>query len=240
MSQSTAKTPEQVQEEQLAYLYTKTFTCPVCEMEFMDFLVRRTRLRQISTDSDFRTRYHHIDPNLYEILACNNCGYAAMHSSFSRITPRQQGMIKEKITPNHKYVEFNMPLSTTDALSRYKMALACVQAIEGKASQKAFLCLKMSWICADIKDEKNEMALLKHAYSNLKDAFSTETFPLGTMDEPQVKYLIAELARRLGNFEEALRLISDVVVARGIPDSLKTRAQGLKELIREEDTSKKI
>ncbi|MCL2399891.1 MAG: DUF2225 domain-containing protein [Defluviitaleaceae bacterium] len=238
MSQSTAKTPQEIQEELLSYLYTKTFTCPVCEREFMDFMVRRTRLRQINTDSDFRTHYHHIDPNLYEVLACNNCGYAAMYNSFSRITPRQQEMIKEKVTPNHKYIEFSMPLSAMDALNRYKMALTCVQAIEGKASQKAFLCLKMSWICADIKDEKNEKALIRHAYTNLKDAFSTEAFPLGGMDEPQVKYLIAELARRLGEFEEALRLISDVVVARGIPDSLKTRAQGLKELIREENTSK--
>jgi len=140
---------------------------------------------------------------------------------------------KEKVSPNHRYRDFEMPLSPADALTRYKMALACAQAINAKASQKAIICLKMAWVYRDAKDEKSELTLLRFAYNGLKEAFTTETFPLGAMDEPTAKYMIAELARRLGEYDEALRLVSDVVVATGIPGTLKERAQDLKDMIRE-------
>lgn len=218
----------------MSYLYTKTFKCPVCLNDFIDFLIRRSKLRAVGTDSDFRTHYQDIDPNLYEVTLCTYCGYAALSSSFDRITSRQQDMIKEKITPSYKYVEFSLPLTPQDALTRYKMALNCVQAVEGKASQKAVLCLKMAWIYRDAGDEKTELTLLRYAYAGFKEAFMTENFPLGAMDESTTKYLIAELARRLRDYEEALKMVGDVIVSRSTTGSLKNRAQDLKERIREE------
>lgn len=227
------KPKEQPPEDPLTYLYTKTYSCPVCGKDFMDFAVRRSRLRQISTDSDFRTRYRTIDPNNYEVLLCVNCGYAALQNFFDRITPKQQDRIKEKITPNFKPVTFKMPLTLHDAVTKYKMAYTCADAIGAKASLKAILCLRMAWIYRDLEDETSELKLIKAAYIYLKDAFMNENFPLGNMDEPTSKYMIAELARRLGEYGEALKLVSDVVVAQNIPGTLKERAVNLKDLIRE-------
>ena len=226
------------EEELMAYVYPKNVICPVCNREFIDFLVRRSKLRQVGRDTDFRMHYKDIDPNLYEVMLCTNCGYAALESQFNKILSKQQELIQEKITPNFKYVEFSMPMTPQDALTRYKMALTCAQAIGAKASQKAVICLKMAWIYRDAKDEKSELTLLKLAYTGFNDAFTTENFPLnGTMDEPTVKFLIAELARRLGDFDEAMRMIGDVIVSRATPSHLKDRAQDLKELIKEKNSA---
>ena len=232
-----ANNNKQPEEDPMSFLYTKSFTCPVCNKEFMEVLVRRSKLRQDSVDRDFRTHYKGIDTNLYEVTLCSNCGYASLNNFFDRITSKQQDMIKEKITPNYKYIEFPLPLAPQDALTRYKMALTCAQAMGAKASQKAIICLKMAWIYRDAKDEKSELTLLRLAYTGLKEAFTSETFPLGTMDEPTVKYLIAELARRLGEFDEALRMIGDVITSRATPGSLKNRAQDLKDLIKEKNSA---
>ena len=231
------KAKELPEDDQMSYLYTKTYSCPVCVKEFTGVLIRRSKLRQIRLDRDFRTYYKTIDPNYYEVTLCTNCGYAALNNAFDRITSKQQDWIKEKVTPNYKHVEFQLPLTANDALARYKMALLFAQAINAKMSQKAIISLKMAWIYRDAKDEKSELNLLKFAYAGFKEAFSTENFPIGTMDEHTVKYLIGELARRTGDFEEASRMIGDLIISKNTPSGLKERAHDLKELIREKNSS---
>jgi uncharacterized protein (DUF2225 family) len=228
MNTNTATT-----DELLAYLYTKAFDCPVCDKEFVDFIVRKSKLRVLRIETDFKTHYHTIDPNHYEVLLCPNCGYASLQPYFDRITDRQQGLIQQNITPKYRPMEYPVPYSLEHVMLRYNQALECAYAISGKASQKAFLYLKMSWICRDIKDKANEIRLLRDAFIGLKDAFTTENFPIGNMDEATAKYLIADLGRRLGEFSEAMRWVSDVVVAKGIPSALKERALTLKDLIRD-------
>ena len=233
---SAVNSPQQEQEDVLSYLYTKTINCPVCNKEFIDFLVRKSKLRAINMDTDFRPHYKTIDPNHYEVIHCSNCGYTALNNYFSRLTSRQQEMIQEKITPNHKPIEYPVPFSEQDVLVRFKKALTCANAISGKISMKAIICLKTAWVYRDLNDAANEKLYLSAALKGLKEAYTTESFPLGNMDEPTTKYMLAELSRRLGQTEEAMRFISDLVVARGIPSGLKERALAMKELIRSQMT----
>jgi len=221
------------EEEILAYLFTKDMHCPVCDKNFMEFMLRKSKLRTVTVESDFRTIYKDVDPNHYDVVYCTHCGYAALHSQFDKITERQQKMISEKISVNHKPIEFPMPLTIDFVIKRFKQALLCAQAINAKASNKAFICLKMAWVLRDTKHKEIELKFLRDAYEGLKEAFSTERFPLGNMDENTAKYVIADLARRLGEMAEAMRWVGDVVVARGIPDALKERAANLKDLVRE-------
>ena len=51
------------------------------------------------------------------------------------------------------------------------------------------------------------------------------------MDENTVTYLVADLARRCGKFDEAGRWISKVLVARDANERIKSKARDLKELI---------
>jgi len=230
----STNTPQAPAEDPMNYLYTKSFNCPVCENEFMDFAIRRSKLRSVGTDRDLRTRYMTIDPNLYDILLCNYCGYANLAGAFPRITSKQQAVIKEKITPAFKYMELEVPFTPAGALARYKQALACCNAIEAKASQKAMICLKMAWIFRDANDEKSELVLLKLAHSGLKQAYTSEDFPLAGLDEPSAKYIMAELGRRLGDMDDALKLVGELIVSRATPTRIKDMAQDIKDMIREQ------
>ena len=54
------------------------------------------------------------------------------------------------------------------------------------------------------------------------------------MDETTVTYLVAELARRIGKYEEAGRWISQILVSRTASERLKDKAREVKELISKE------
>jgi len=222
------------EEEILAYLFPKSHKCPVCDKEFMDFAIKKSKLRSIGTDTDFLTTYKDIDPNHYEILFCAHCGYAALTNYFNVIVSRQQALIREKITPNYKPMEFPVPLSLEHVVQRYKQALACAVAMDAKPSIKAFINLKLAWVLRKTGRSKDlEIRFLKEALAGLKSAFTTERFPLGNMDESTAKYVIADLARRTGDFAEAMRWVGDLIISKSIPGSLKERAANLKDMIRD-------
>jgi len=225
--------PQFSEEELLSYLYPKSFTCIVCDKEFTDFIVRKSKLKVEDMDTDYMTKYKVINPYHYDIVFCSHCGYASLSSFFDKITMRQQQMVREQISVNYKPTEFHMPLSIESVMKRYGQALLCARAIDAKDSQKAFLNLRLSWVLRTAKRKDIELKFLREAYEGLKKAFTTERFPLGGMDEPTAKYMIADMARRLGEMAEAMRWIGDVVVARGIQGALKDRASLLKDMIRD-------
>jgi hypothetical protein len=226
--------PVPTQEEILSFLYPKEMECPVCEKKFTDYAVRKSKLRVDTTDGDLKTRYHVIDPNHYEVQLCYYCGYTALGAYFEKITDKQQDLIKKFITPMYTTQEYPVPYPLELVVNRFDQALACCQAIYAKNSQFAITYLKKAWVLRDMEGKKeDELKTIREAYVRLNDAFTTENFPLGAMDETTAKYLIAEMARRLGNFTEALRWVGDVITNRDTPPIFKKRADVLKELARE-------
>ena len=121
---------------------------------------------------------------------------------------------------------------------------------KAKSSERAYTCLKYAWVLRGkrqfltskpegIRPEEirslygDELECLKNAYEGFLQAISTETFPIAGMDENTLNYLLADLARRLGRNEEALRLLSDVITSRTASSRMKDEALKIKELIRE-------
>jgi hypothetical protein len=215
------------------FIYPKTYECPVCHREFISFNVKRSKLRVKSRDLDLRTRYHQFDPTPYDVNMCTFCGYSALTTYFDQITDRQAALVKEKITANYTLREYHFPLSAEQALERFKMAYLCAAIIEAKASVRALLCLKIAWLQRDISDKPGEMQYLRNALTGFKDAYAGETFPISGMDQQTAQYTIAELLRRVGEFNEAMRWVSNLVTAKGVSAALKERAMEIKDLIRD-------
>jgi len=216
------------------YLSPKVFTCPVCGLKFTDYLVKISKLQVVSVDTDLRTIYRTIDPNFYDVILCVHCGYAALQNQFAHITEKQANTVMEKVMPSFKSKIYPVPLSPKHAVERYKMALLCAVTKEVKSGEKALICLKTAWLYRDMSDEENEMLFLSNACKLFMDAFSSESFPVGHFDEVTVQLLIAELARRTGDIEEAIKWISAVMQRRKIGPALKRRADAIRELIREQ------
>ena len=216
-------------------LYDKTFECPCCEKEFKARVVRKNKARIESVDIDLKNNYVPIQPDYYDVIMCEHCGYASVASKFNQITDRQVEMIKENITKKYVHKKYPSVYDIDTALERFKIALLNAMAKKAKSGEKALLCLKIAWIYRDKNDKQNEMNYLRSAYEGFTHAFTNETFPIFGMDENTIMYLLSALAYKMGDYEESKRTLGKLLVRRGIPARLRERAENLRDIIRSKE-----
>lgn len=243
------KAEPQLKEEDV--LFDKIFTCPVCDSEFHTKVVRTGRIKLVSQDTDLRPKYSMVDSLKYDAVVCPKCGYAALSRFFKFMLPAQAKMIKENISANFKGLSNSGSFYTyDDAIARHQLALANTVVKKAKDSEKAYTCLKLAWLCRgkaeslpketpdyenQIKQlQQEETELLANAYDGFMSAFSKEDFPMCGMDETTTTYLIADLARRIGKYEESSRWVSKVLTSRSASDRIKDKARDIKEMINQQ------
>ena len=212
-------------------IMSRKYDCPVCKGKFENWDVASYKVRIIKSDTDLRNYFVPFDPLYYAVVICPLCGYTAQRSDFSTIQPKQAVLVMEKVTSVFKPKDYPQVYTVDMALERYKMAYKCAVAKEGKISEKAMICLRLSWLYRDKEDYENEVAFRERALKGLLQAFETERFPIAGMDGATMDYLIGELYRRGGNLDEAMKHIGKVIVLKGIPARLKERALDIKDMI---------
>ncbi len=247
-SDRQASAKPQVKEEEL--LFDKSYECPVCGAEFTSKMIRTGRVKLVSQDTDLRPKHQPVDSLKYDAIACPKCGYAALSRYFKYVTDAQSDLIKNNISNNFKGLP---PAGATytydDAIERHQLALANAVVKKAKTSEKAYTCLKTAWLYrgkAESLDKslpdyekvagecaKEERSLIENAYDGFSTAFSNEDFPMCGMDELTVTYIMADLARRIGKFEEASRHVSKILTSREASERIKDKARDIKELINE-------
>ncbi len=240
---AAVKTPEQLEAEMLL---DKKYKCPQCDREFTSKVVRSGKAKPIGQDIDLRTKFENIDCTKYDVIMCPHCGYAALPRFFNSCTPPQLKLIRENISLKFHPKEYKGAIYTyEEALERYQMALINALVKKGKASEKAYICLKSSWVirgkiesldpekdAEEIKKlQEKEKEFTKNAYDGFANARSTESYPMCGMDEYTIDYLIAVLAMKNEKYDVAMRMLSGVIAARTVNKRLKERAQDLKETI---------
>ena len=235
--------PKEISEESL--LFDKTHKCPVCDSEFKCKMVRTGKAKLVSQDMDLRPKYQGIDPLKYDAILCPVCGYASLNRYFNFVMSSQAKQIKEQISSTFKYTSENgKTYSYDEAITRHKMALLNTVVKRGKVSERAYTCLKLAWLFRGkrevmmqgeySKEEakalyEEEKECLKNAHEGFVAAFSQEEFPMCGMDQYTGTFLVAELSRRIGEYEEAKRWVSKVLVARDANRRIKDKALALKE-----------
>ena len=141
-------------------------------------------------------------------------------------------------------------VSYDEAIVKHRLALANTVVKRAKSSEKAYTCLKTAWLLrgkaehlpedtADYNKVRAELAaeereFLENAYNGFLEAFPKEMFPMCGMDENTVSYLVADLARRIGKYEDASRWVARVLASRNANDRIKEKSRELKDLITEE------
>ncbi len=240
------KTPEELETETL---FDKTYECAVCNKQFTTKAVRAGRAKLVSSDTDLRAVYDHVDVNKYDAIVCPFCGYAALNKFFTVNTQVQRNLIREQIQTNFKGLPFDGSgiINHDEALLKYKLVLANAVVKKAKNSEKAYICLKTAWVIRGKKDAlaargeltpeksdellKEENAYLKQAYTGFTAALPREDFPMCGMDEPTLIYLMADLARRIGDKEQAKKFLSEVIMSKTVQPRLKDKARELKNII---------
>ncbi len=241
--------PVEVKEEDL--LFDKHYICKVCDKEFKSKMVRTGKVKLIGSDSDLRPKYQHVDSLKYDAIVCPYCGYAALNRFYNYMTDNQARLIKNNISANFRGIKEGENILTYDeAITRHKLALVNAVVKHAKSSEKAYTCLKLGWLCRGKaenlpEDTPNREEVIKqlnaqekefisNAYEGFMESFSKEPFPMCGMDELTLTYLTADLARQIGKYDEALRMIARVLTAKEANDRIKEKAREMKELIRVE------
>lgn len=240
------------QEEDI--IFDKTFTCPVCDSEFKTKQVKSGKVKLLNLDPDLRPVYQYMDPLKYDAIVCPKCGFSALNRFFKYVTGAQAQLIKKSISANFKGMKDTGPIFTyDDALARHKLALLNAIVKKSKTSERAYTCLKTAWILRgkaenlpqDTPDyqkmlkalEMEELDFISKAYVGFDEAFSTESFPLCGMDESTMTLLMAELARRLGKYDESSRWISRVLISKEASERIKEKAREIKEKLKDQKTT---
>ncbi len=245
------KTPEMWEKEAL---FDKTYECPICNLVFKAKCVRAGKLRLEGKDTDLRPIYLYIDPMKYEVITCDKCGYSAIGRYWDRLTSRQMKEIGEEIGSKFHGLDSSEDkdiYTYDDAIVRYQLALASTIVKKARNSERAYTCLKYAWVLrgkrqqlsqSQDKDKKideihklyeDEKECLQYAYDGFLKAISRETYPIAGMDENTLNYVLADLARRLGKNEEALRLLGTVITSRNASARVKDEALKLKEMMKD-------
>jgi uncharacterized protein (DUF2225 family) len=184
--------------------YTSKITCPVCQSKIEITKIRSSSLRMIKRDEDFCTYYEPINPVLYNVIVCSECGYSAMDDKFEGISDKDIKVIKENVMPRWTKRDFFGERDINKAIEAYKLALLNLQMRKAKNSELAKVCLRVAWLYRFLNDKKEEV-FLKYALDSYNEAFKTENLPSEGLDEQTCIYMIGELSRRLGMNQEALK-----------------------------------
>lgn len=252
----TEETAETVVEEEVVdeteFLIERTYECPVCGRKFKALMPKTGKSKLVGTDMDLRPVHEHVDLTKYDVVVCQNCGYAVLSRYYAGITERQKKTILEKISHNYKSDMTKRTVYTyEEALSRYQLALVNAIVRQAKHSEKAYICLKAGWLMRGYAEwletkegqktedaaKKREQALkleedyLKNAFEGFQSAMANELFPIAGMDESTINYLLAVLAYRFDRLDIAGTLVSKILTSPAAGARTKDRTRELKDLV---------
>lgn len=241
-----AQEPVRIEEKDL--IYEKVFKCPCCDGDVPTKIMKTGKAKLIGTDQDLRPRYEGIDAIKYDVILCPTCGYTALTRFFPNLTSAQAKLIKEKISASVKIPQYsNETYSYVDAVGRYQLALANAVVKHGRASEKAYICLKSAWLMRGYRESVTdteaglpemitqlrlkEEEYIQNAYNGFVEARQNEGFPMCGMDEVTLDYLLGVLAAHLKKYDVASRMVASILTSSNANNRMKDKARDLKEQI---------
>ena len=242
---------------ELEYVFGKSHSCPVCYNDFKAPTVRQSKLRSKGADTDLRPKFAGVDPLKYDVIVCPKCGYAALGRFFDMITPPQAKLVKEGISKTFRTIYNPKEIYTYDeAFTNYQLALGNAVVKKGRASEKAYLCLKMAWLLRgkmeawdsgyepyqgdsyseDVEElRQDELELLNNAVEGFLNARQSETFPMCGMDESTLDYIIAVSAMKIEKYDIVSQMLNSLLSKPGLNSRMKDMCLDLKEKLKAVD-----
>lgn len=254
---TVARTPEEKTVEapkEEDFLLDKGVRCPICDTVFKSRMVKSGRARRLESDRDLRPRFEYIDTIKYDVSSCPKCGYTAINRYFPHLSSAQMKLIREEVCTKfkpEKGMAAKLSYTYDEAIERYKLALINTIAKKGKASEKAYECLKIAWLYRGKKEEiqavnsnpseevkaeilkceQTETAFYTQALDGFLKAMTSESYPMCGMEQNTVDFLIANMAFNLKRYDLASKFVSALLVSKTTSKTIKDKALTLKEEI---------
>ncbi len=215
-------------------LFDRKLKCPVCECNFTVRAIRSSSIRMISQDTDLMPRYEGANPLIYDAWVCTKCGYAGLSNYFRNISHKQIETIKKEICAKWKSKEYPKEYDLDVAIERHKLTLLNAVVKNARVSEKAYICLKLAWIYRLKEDTTNEINFLNQALQGFEKAFEKESFPIASMDEGTLSYLIGETYKRIGKPDKALFWFSKILTCKTAKPRIKDMTRDQRYTLLEE------
>lgn len=214
-------------------IYDTEMVCPVCEVKFPVTKVRSRSVKLLKQDSDFCPHYEGINPLFYEVIVCPDCGFASHITTAGSINRFEKQKVKELITNKWSQRDFSGERSWAKALEAFKIALLNLNCREAYKSEIAKICIRIAWLYRYANDKELEQRYITHALNNYKAAFEGENLSESKMDEFVCMFIIGELSRRTGLFEQSQQWFSRLISSYADPKNKSKIPQSLIETTRD-------
>ncbi|MBR1771300.1 MAG: DUF2225 domain-containing protein [Lachnospiraceae bacterium] len=238
--------PKKIQVQEKNLIFEKNFDCPVCHADFTNKVLMTGKARLIGMDRDLRPLHDVVDTQKYDVIMCPHCGYAGLKRFFPYVTDGQRKLVREHICEKIQLNEYDGDTySYEECVERYQIALACAVVKHGRASEKAYICLKTAWLLRGYVEEiainsdgisdfakelqEQEEEYLRSAYTGFLEARQSENFPMCGMDEHTIDYLLAALATHFGEYDTAGKLVSKIITSKTANTRTKDKARDLRD-----------
>lgn len=228
-------------------IFWKTFKDPLTGTAFQALQVKSNAYSVRSREADFAPRYEGVSPLWYGVIISPS-GFAAEEATYKR-SPRLLFRNREDLL---SLIE-GMPPPTNlmgqrdlaEACASYSLALQQSEFLRIPKSEAASLALKASWLYRDWADNGYEPAaaqvpaLRGIALEKYQQAYEQEDISKLKIGSAGVAYLIAELLRERGEYEESLRWFSRVRSDKSITSEVKRVAEDQMLLCRDQRSKAK-
>lgn len=193
-------------------LFEYETNCPVCDHKCRVLRARSSRLMVQRRDPDFCVYYSGLDPYLYNVWICPECGYVGPEGDFlSGLPEKIKNTLKAFLQDKNVKFNFTGERTVAQAIMLHLWAIKLAEVSRQKSSALAALNLKLAWLYRKSDGPVKEKKRLAKALEYYLQAYDHEPLPLGKMTELMLNYLIGELYRVTGKYKESIRWFSRVV-----------------------------
>ncbi len=211
-----------------AHYVIRDLTCPNCNKSFKMPSPRYNRIRLKDTFENLRAEYDGTEPVLYEVVFCPHCGYARLKNNFDKLNDKQRKGFKMEIGNKYRQRPNEIAITEQQGVDRFKFGLLTAKAMGLPASEFAVINYKMSWINQVLGDRVSYIQNVSNSYKWFEKALAEENFPVQSIDEDTVEYLMSVFAKDTGDYATALKHCGVVLTSASASERLKNRARDLK------------
>ena len=194
--------------EEESPLYKRKVVCDFCMTHYETSRVRKSARKVLRTDSDFCVHFKGYNPDFYTVQVCPTCGYASTENFADGFSLKKRFEFEQKVANNWRKKDFGGERTREEAIITFKLALNCAILREEGFRIICSLLHRIAWLYRVGDDEINENLWLGRALESYQNWFSHEK---NIENEVKLLFLIGDLNRRLGKFNEAARWFSMIM-----------------------------
>ena len=193
--------------------YGKKIECLHCKKSFSSLKVRSKNLRVAQSDTDFQPLYdeNQINALYYNVFVCEHCGFSFTEDFSKYFAPGVSEEINNQISNKWIPHNFKSERTVSEAIQAYKLAFLCATIKKEKYIITAGLLLRIAWMYRSLNNVSQEKRFIKMARDHYMESYSTDDYRSTQMSDTRVMYMIAELSRRIEDYQTATRFFSRVI-----------------------------